>query len=824
MGVSPQKKTNSLLETLEHLDIPAALYDADGTLVAGNAAWAGLLEDRPWEGKRLRDVFPGALPDGACFPAGEHARPLRARTTLPGRDGAGHALELTLSAAGELGVGLLVVKRSPQEPSPAQMAKELTLFHTFAGILSEHSRTEDILEALIKHMPPIMGVEAGWVHLVEQKTGKLTLRAEMGTDRALLGESEVLRPGECLAGKALSLDNPLVVGNASQDPRLCRAGQSMTGIESLAAVPIRSKGVTWGVLTVASRKPEYFSREDLGLLTVIAGQLGVAIENARLIEQLREKMREIELINELSGTVNSSLSIGTVFRIMVSEIRKIFQYDRASLLLYQEDTDNLLIFALDTQMKTVMPKGVTAPVEGTSAGWVVRNNRPWINGDLAKDVPFALDRKLRDEGIRSTISIPLWQDKMLGVFNLDSTRPGAYGEEDLELLLPVSKHIAIALENSLLFEEISRDKKEWEKTFDAITDMVWIEDMGRSVLRANQALLARTGLSAREVGGLRCEELLGRIGVRVEGRLCANAVQARRAVSLELKGEDGGIFHSWAYPLSDDEGRIYAVVHYLKDVTAQKRLEQQLIRADKLASLGTLVAGIAHEINNPLGIIAGYSEALLDRAKDEGLSGSPAFEDFPEYLKTIHGEIFRCKAILGSLLEFSRPHRGQFRELDVNELLKEVILLVNHRAKRLNCQMEFDLNRDLPKVQAEPGALRQLFMNIIINAMYYTPDGGTILIRSGYPRGAEPGEEDRGTVSVSISDSGPGIPAGILEKIFDPFFTTKPPGEGTGLGLSICHKIAQEHGGVVDAESAPGRGSTFTVRLPAKKPAGKGVR
>jgi two-component system NtrC family sensor kinase len=531
-------------------------------------------------------------------------------------------------------------------------------------------------------------------------------------------------------------------------------------------------------------------------------------------------MGEIELINELSSVINSSLSIGTVFRIMMSEIRKIVEYDRGSILLYNEKEKNLLIYALDTNMKTTLKRGVRAPLDGISAGWVIKNNQPWINDDLAREIRFPLDSKLRDEGIRSTISIPLVQDKILGVFNLDSTEPSKYSGKDLQLLLSVSKHISIALENALLFEEISKEKKEWEGTFDAITDMVWIEDGKERVLRANHALLTKTGYSLVEIVGKQCAEVLDRIGIGPVDCLCSGTMATKRPSFLELKGSGGSIFHSWAYPLTDDEGHLYAIVHYLKDVTAQKRLEQQLIRTDKLASLGTLVAGIAHEINNPLGIIAGYSEALLERARDISLKSLKEFEDFPEYLDTIHNEIFRCKRILRSLLEFARPHGGTFRDLDINELIKEVILLVNHTAAKLNHNIEFSLNRELPKISADAGSLRQLFMNIIINSLYFTPEGGGIIIttRLDAPAQSVAYGQDTEMITVSISDTGPGIPGEIITKIFDPFFTTKPVGEGTGLGLAICHKIVEEHGGSIYVESEEGTGTTIIIRLPAKTP------
>jgi len=545
------------------------------------------------------------------------------------------------------------------------------------------------------------------------------------------------------------------------------------------------------------------------------GKLGLPVGTTKLIGALRDKMKQIELINELSGMVNSSLSIGTIFRIMMSEIRKMITYDRGSILLYNEDDRNLVIFALDTDMETVLKKGIKAPLDSTSAGWVIKNNRPWINGDLAVAMRFTSDQKLLDEGIRSTVSIPLFQDRILGVFNLDSKEPCRYTEKDLRILLPVAKHISIALENALLFEEISREKKEWEKTFDAITDMVWIQGGRQHVIRANKTLLQKAGLSAFHVMGKSCNELLKRLGITRSECICSNTVSSKQPAFAEMKEAGGNIFHFWSYPLTDDDGRLYAIVHYLKDVTAQKRLEHQLVRADKLASLGTLVAGIAHEINNPLGIIAGYSEALIERARDEALLAMKEFEDFPEYLETINGEMFRCKEILKSLLEFARPHGGTFRELDVNELIKEVILLVNHKAVRLKHHIELRLNRDLPKITADPGSLRQLFMNIIINSMYYTHEGGSILIETGVDDncGCNP---SAGLITIVIADTGEGIPPHLLPRVFDPFFTTKPVGEGTGLGLSICHKIAEEHGGTIDVESEIGKGSRFIIKLPAK--------
>lgn len=695
----------------------------------------------------------------------------------------------------------------------SQRTKELSIFNTFAHILTRNKTTEGIMKETIAMLLAHMEADRGWIHLIDNETGELQLKTQEGFSPEFENEVKKLKPGECFTGRVFASGRPLLIEKASADPRLVHRDAE---IESMTGVPISSMGTVLGVLGIASKNSSFFTSMDAQLLATIGSQLGVAIENARLIAQLQDKMRQIGLINELSSVINSSLSIGTVFRIMASEIRKMIDYDRASLLLFNEKESNLIIFALDTEMKTFMPRGIKAPVEGTSAGWVIRNNRPWINHDLSSELKFPLDKKLFDEGIRSTISIPLFQDKLLGVFNLDSTDIGKYSERDFQILLPVAKHISIALENALLFEEISREKKEWEKTFNAITDMLWTEDSRQLLRRANHALLSNTGFSANEINGKRRCEILGRIGIAEDECLRASDVSRSKPSFIELKGHGGNIFNFWSYPLIDEEGRLYATVHYLKDVTSQKRLEQQLVRTDKLASLGTLVAGIAHEINNPLGIIAGYSEALLDRAGSTTLSAHADFEDFPEYLQTIHNEIFRCKGILRTLLDFARPSGGISREIDINELIKEVILLVNHKAKTLRHNIQLELNREVPKIHAEPGTLRQLFMNILINSMYFTPENGSIVIETNMDGPPDDLRFAAGHgIRVTISDTGSGIDSSIIGRVFDPFFTTKPVGDGTGLGLSICHKIVEEHGGSIDVESTPGKGTTFFIKLPA---------
>ncbi len=695
-----------------------------------------------------------------------------------------------------------------------QRTRELNTYNTLSEALSRHVGLEEMTRDVLETLKQGMRIDAAWLYIMDVDTGKLRLWSFKGVDEKIFDAARSLEPYECFIGRVLSSGKALLVKNAPEDPRVTHINIIEPGFRSLADVPLTvqgigdEKGKVVGVLGVASRSLDNFTALDMQFLAAVGNQLGVAIENARLIANLSDKMKQIELINEISSVVNSSLSIGHIFRLIVSEIKKFIDFDRASINILDEQKNVLRIFALDTKHPTKLTKGVTAPLEGTSSGWVATHQKPWINYNLENDMSFDLDNVLLKEGIHSTISIPLFKDRPLGALNFDSFEADKYSDTDLEILLPAAKHLSIALENALLFEEISKEKREWERTFDAITDMVWIEDMRGKVLRVNRTVIEISGKPGLALIHKNSEEIFNALRITRSTQSYNEPSEGKKLLYKELKGLNESAYHFWTYPLVDSDGKKYGVVNYLRDVTEQKGLERQLMRTDKLASLGTLVAGIAHEINNPIGIIAGYSEALLDRAKEVKLTELEEFEDFPEYLDTINREIFRCKTILQSLLDFARPPTGTFREIDINELIKEVILLVNHKAQKQQHIIELDLNRDLPTITADPGSLRQLFINIIMNSLYFLSSEGKIIISTS--------RDPAHMIHIRIADNGKGIPQESINKIFDPFFSTKPVGEGTGLGLSICHRIVSEHDGTIDVENNVFGGTTFNVRLPVK--------
>jgi signal transduction histidine kinase len=252
----------------------------------------------------------------------------------------------------------------------------------------------------------------------------------------------------------------------------------------------------------------------------------------------------------------------------------------------------------------------------------------------------------------------------------------------------------------------------------------------------------------------------------------------------------------------------------VKEQQERLSLEHSLRQSDKLASVGQLAAGLAHEIGTPLNIIGGRAEFLLRRPRSD--------QEISQSLQIIRAQIDRITGIVRQLLEFSRRREPAFRKVDLLPLLKKVTGLLEHKISHKSVQVKIDMPRDLPAIQADPDQLQQVFINLFLNSLQALQHGGTIAIRAALGHSAHgngPGPATSEMLRIEFEDNGAGIPAEHLGQVFDPFFTTKDVGEGTGLGLSVSYGIIKDHGGEVRVESEQGRFTRFTIILPAEKQA-----
>ena len=271
------------------------------------------------------------------------------------------------------------------------------------------------------------------------------------------------------------------------------------------------------------------------------------------------------------------------------------------------------------------------------------------------------------------------------------------------------------------------------------------------------------------------------------------------------------VIERFSRPVLDAFGHAVGWLEVYTDVTGERKIQSKMLQTDKMAAVGQLVSGIAHELNNPLTAIMGYTQLLLVH----GLKGNQL-----EEAKKVYREAERARRIVKNLLYFGRENQPQRSRVDINEIIERALALRSYELKVENIRVTCDLAKDLPHTMADPYQLQQVILNLLINAEQALVEGrgqGHVLIRTRRLSHSEilpPGRGRNERIAIEIADDGPGIPHEIAYRVFEPFFTTKPPGVGTGLGLSIVYGIVQQHGGEVTLDSQPGIGSKFSIEIP----------
>jgi len=396
---------------------------------------------------------------------------------------------------------------------------------------------------------------------------------------------------------------------------------------------------------------------------------------------------------------------------------------------------------------------------------------------------------------------------VLGVGRKDGLDP--LNSEEVDTLKTLAAQAATAIMNGRLYRSLSSQTEELRE----------LKDYNENVLESLDSGIVVLGLDGEITSWNRAmETLYGRKREDVRGRPLAEVLpdkfmEALRS-TLDL-GDQGEIAHVYKLHLPSSDGRSLMVnvsvapfqsgaaeqsgtILILDDVTARARLEEQLQHSEKMASVGLLAAGVAHEVNTPLAGISSYTQLLRGQMEESDSRG--------ELLDKIEKQSFRAAKIVNSLLNFSRSSGTEFEQVDVNKALLDVLSLIEHQLSGSRIRVRRELAEDLPSIRGNENRIQQVFFNLILNARDAMPRGGWLTLVTS---------ADTDTVVVEVKDTGHGIRRDHLRRIYDPFFTTKGIGRGTGLGLSVSYGIIQEHGGAIFVDSTPGQGTRFQVALPA---------
>ena len=415
--------------------------------------------------------------------------------------------------------------------------------------------------------------------------------------------------------------------------------------------------------------------------------------------------------------------------------------------------------------------------------------------------PMVFSRHVLEEasrhGVTVTQDVAAWMGapivavgRSIGVVTVASERADAYGPKDLAVLTAVVAQAAIALENARLLQLLSSGKRQWESTVDAINQAICIIDDQGVVRRANRVFADLVHMQVTGIPGRPWISLLPPAWAAVVSQALIEPG------AHEIRSADR-VYHVSAVRMegSDDE----AAVLSFEDHTEKRRLQDQLIQSEKMSAIGQLIAGIAHDLNNPLASVVGFADFLAESGDVPPALAEP--------LRVIRQEAERAATIVKNLLSFARRQEGERLAQPIQPVLESVLALLRNEMMALNVEATLSVEPGIPDIEINPNQIKQVFVNLLSNA-------AQAIAGSGKPgQITVTAKRWLDGVAVSVADDGPGITEELLPRVFEPFFTTKTQGEGTGLGLSICQGIVKEHGGRITLESSPGAGSTFTVEL-----------
>jgi PAS domain S-box-containing protein len=547
---------------------------------------------------------------------------------------------------------------------------------------------------------------------------------------------------------------------------------------------------------------------------MVRAQVGVArdiTERRKLEHHVLKRNRELSSLNSISASVSKTLDLDTVLATALEQIAILLNSDRAWVHIYREDKGWLELSTWRGRKSTVTEQLQRVTLGEGIIGKAAESDSPMAaNVDEYPD--YAGEPVMGDDIVSLAVAPMKSSRRLVGVLSVASEETDFFSTEDMDLLRLASSQVAMAVENALLFDESKRNmeelalqNRELAESADKISHLICAAEQQQSfsVRYENPELVkcwevkecVQTDCPSYGAENLRCWQVSGtHCGGEVQGVFAQKFGQCEKCEVYKMARSDRLAGMGEAF------NNMMAILE--RKVEEQRKLQEQLIQSTKLAVIGELAANIAHEINNPLTGVLGFSSLLIRNL--------PPDDPNAKNLKVIERETLRARDIVRNLLDFSRQDIGEKKAISVIGVVEDTLTLLRKQAELAGVEVIQDFAGDIPDVYGDSNQLKQVFINILNNAIFAMHDGGnlTVKVRSITPIG------DSGRVEISFKDTGIGIPPAKLEKVFEPFYTSKDIGEGTGLGLSVSRRIVDEHGGYIGVNSTVGAGSTFTVMLP----------
>jgi PAS domain S-box-containing protein len=683
-----------------------------------------------------------------------------------------------------------------------------------------------------------------------------------------------------ITGRAALTRGVVHIPDARRDPEytwgaFLDAAQTPT----MLSVPLLREGEPLGVITLARQRVEAFTERQIELVRTFADQAVIAMENARLFTELRDRSRDLQESLEYQTATSdvlkvisrSTFDLQPVLDTLVETAGRLCDAEMGHIAKREGDVYRVAsTFAFSPEWDAAVRRLTFEPGRGSIVGRILLAREAVQIDDLAADSEYALPEVITVGKMRTGLGVPLLREgEPIGVIYLARQRVEAFTERQIELVRTFADQAVIAIENARLFNELSdrtdelaRREAELRVTFDNMGDGVAMFDREQrlaawnrnfqQILDLSDALLAERpsyvdyvhALAERGEFGTtdRDAELSRRLEATDEELRFERTRPDGRVVEVRRNAVPGGGFvliYSDVTERKEAEAQIRAARDAAETALRElKAAQASLLHAQKMAALGQLTAGIAHEIKNPLNFVNNFADLsveLLDELKETAAPavatlGDDTRAEIDEIVGMLTGNLAkiaehgrRADGIVKSMLAHSRGSSGERQTVDISSLVDESLNLAYHGARaqdqNFNITLERDLDFSIAPIELVPQDVTRVFLNLFGNGFYAADKRGKEANEKTFRPTLKVTTRDLGAnVEIRVRDNGAGIPPEVKEKLFQPFFTTKPTGEGTGLGLSISYDIvAQQHGGTITVDSREGEFTEFTVRLPRSR-------
>jgi PAS domain S-box-containing protein len=672
-----------------------------------------------------------------------------------------------------------------------------------------------LLEIITEKAARVMDSQACSLMRLNPDTNALTIAASYGLNEDIVFVT-TRALGEGIAGRVAETGEPMLIADTQHDPRL--TGLALRpDIGSSMVVPMKDElGRVTGVLSIRRRRPASdFTERDMRLFSVFASQAGLAISNKQLYDDLRRRVTELSTLSDLTQAVISHIELGSLLEDVADSIVDVVKFDRCCIFLLDRHTRRFVPRILRGYRADVLGYNPVRIGEGV-VGIVARKQMPIVESD-ARNALQPMRGFARALGTNAFLAIPiLSRGQAIGVVVADNKLSGrSIHPDSVELLTTFVNQAGIAIENAQLYEEreqrfheINRLATQTDNILRSIAASVVVVDAGGQVTRWNKAAEEMWGIPEETATQFTFARLVGEFGLPPEEseRLLALMKQVNETehpcqrLRFLLHPRRREIYVNLLIsPLLDRQGEQQGAVVMIEDVTHTHRMEEEVARIRRLADIGQLAAKMAHEVRNPLSSIKGAAQLMRNEYSHPG--------PVQEFLDIIIDEVNSLSRITNDLLEFARPMQMDLRSVNLNNLVERTLHFMAGYLQDHRVTVVFEPDAEVPVILADQRQLEQAVRNVIINAEQAMPDGGELTIVTRF-------DADNPSVTVSLSDTGVGIPSGKIEEIFQPFFTTKT--KGTGLGLAIVRRIVENHGGLIEVGSRVGKGTRFSITLPLR--------